>query len=228
MAPSFALAAGAKLRLRIHYKKNYRDIHRAVEDRSQIGLYFREILRWPTPPFRRWIWRPTNAERGSERQRLVATVETAMRVLALRPSLDRDYQSIAVDAVLPTGRRPLLRLRSPRADWPRRYWLSEPVDLPPGTRHRSDRHRGATVIDRDATASPSTRFKWRSISSRDNRTGDAFNAMSTDTPCQSAAVTRRSPAAGARDCFWPCRSCFFSSFRLRARTTSSAWSGPTA
>jgi len=128
----FPLEAGATLRLRIHYKKNYRDIHRAMEDRSQIGLYFAKSSA-ADAAIQTLELAAGSAEHGSEHQRLVATVETSMRVLALRPSLDRDYQSIAVDAVLPTGRRPLLRLRSPRADRGRRYWLNEPVDLPPAT-----------------------------------------------------------------------------------------------
>jgi hypothetical protein len=129
----FALDAGARLRLTIHYKKNFRDLHRAVEDRSQIGLYFAKSSA-ARNAIQALELEPDHTDSGSERPRLAATAKTAMRVVALRPLLDRDYQSIAVDAVLPTGRRSLLRLRFPRAAWPRRYWLDEPVAVPPGAR----------------------------------------------------------------------------------------------
>jgi hypothetical protein len=61
-------------------------------------------------------------------------VTAAARVLALRPSLDQPYASVDVQAVLPTGRHvPLLLLHAPRPEWPRRYWLAEPIELPQGT-----------------------------------------------------------------------------------------------
>ena len=31
------------------------------------------------------------------------------------------------------GRQTLLRLRAPRPEWYRRYWLVDPIDLPKGT-----------------------------------------------------------------------------------------------
>jgi hypothetical protein len=55
-------------------------------------------------------------------------------VLALRPSLDQPYASVDVQALLPTGKHvPLLLMRAPRPEWPRRYWLAEPIELPQGT-----------------------------------------------------------------------------------------------
>ena len=34
-----------------------------------------------------------------------------------------------------SGRRvPLLKLRAARPEWPRRYWLADPVELPAGTK----------------------------------------------------------------------------------------------
>jgi hypothetical protein len=55
-------------------------------------------------------------------------------VLAVRPDLDQPYASVDVQAVLPMGRHiPLLLMRAPRPEWPRRYWLAEPIELPQGT-----------------------------------------------------------------------------------------------
>jgi hypothetical protein len=57
------------------------------------------------------------------------------RVLAIRPSLDQPYASMEIDAVSASGRRvSLLKLRAPRPEWARRYWLVEPVELPAGTK----------------------------------------------------------------------------------------------
>jgi hypothetical protein len=66
---------------------------------------------------------------------LVGTLPQAARVVALRPMLDRAYESLNVDAITPSGAEvPLLRLRGPRPQWFRRYWLQVPVELPTGTR----------------------------------------------------------------------------------------------
>jgi hypothetical protein len=129
---AFKLDAGAKVRLKIHYKKNYGDGDRVVEDRSQLGLYFAKSD--PSGGGIQTLELRTDSNSAKPGpQRLIATVNGATRVVALRPLLDQSYQSIAVDAVLPTGRIPLLRLRAARAGWPRRYWLSEPVELPAGS-----------------------------------------------------------------------------------------------
>jgi hypothetical protein len=48
---------------------------------------------------------------------------------------------------LPSGGRvPILRLHRPRPEWPRRYWLALPVDLPAGSRVEL----AATAAARDA------------------------------------------------------------------------------
>jgi len=63
------------------------------------------------------------------------TLATAARIVALRPQLDQGYASVNIHAILPNARRvPLLLLRSARPEWPRRYWLSEAVELPQGTK----------------------------------------------------------------------------------------------
>ena len=62
-------------------------------------------------------------------------MKTAGRVLAIRPLVDQPYASVEVAAVSASGRRvPLLKMRGARAEWPRRYWLADPVELPAGTK----------------------------------------------------------------------------------------------
>ena len=62
-------------------------------------------------------------------------VSRARGLVAVRPSLDRVYGTYTVQAVTPARARiTLLKLRVPRPEWARRYWLAEPVDLPAGSR----------------------------------------------------------------------------------------------
>jgi hypothetical protein len=48
--------------------------------------------------------------------------------------LDKAYGSVEIVAVTPSGRQiPLLKLRGPRPQWFRRYWLQEAIELPGGS-----------------------------------------------------------------------------------------------
>jgi hypothetical protein len=138
-APSgaaFKLPAGAKLRLQIHYKKNWQDEQNAKTDRTTIGLYFTDEPISGRSIEALTVDAPGAGAQGesAEPRTLSRSLTTASRVLALRPSVDQPYASVDVEAVLPTGRHiPLLLMRAPRPEWPRRYWLAEPVELPQGT-----------------------------------------------------------------------------------------------
>jgi len=116
---AFRLPAGAKLHVQIHYKKQWQNEGKVIKDRSTVGLYF------TTPP-----------AAGREIQTAFSgTLSTRALILAVRPSLDQAYGAFTVQAVTPAGARvPLLKLRTPRPEWRRRYWLAQPVELPPGTR----------------------------------------------------------------------------------------------
>ena len=129
---AFRLPAGSNLRLQIHYKKQWQNEGKTIKDRSTVGLYLtarpsagREIQSIA-------IEGATGAQNPSAFG--IALNEKA-RVVAVRPSLDRVYGTYTVRAITPTGASiPLLRLRAPRPEWQRRYWLAQPVDLPPGSR----------------------------------------------------------------------------------------------
>ena len=59
----------------------------------------------------------------------------AARIVALRPMLDRAYESVDVHAITASGADvPLLRLHGPRPQWFQRYWLQEPVELASGSK----------------------------------------------------------------------------------------------
>src|SRR5262249_24876423 len=61
-------------------------------------------------------------------------LNAAGRVIGLRPSFDRSYETVDVDAVAPAGRRvPLLPLRAADPEWYRRYLRAGPIELPQGT-----------------------------------------------------------------------------------------------
>ena len=135
-APSgaaFRLPAGAKLLLQVHYEKKWQNEGKAITDRSTVGLYFTDA-----PVSGREIQSIAIAGPVSEAavaKELSGVITGSARVVAVRPSLDQVYGSFTVQAVTAAGRRvPLLTLRTPRPEWPRRYWLAEPVELPAGTK----------------------------------------------------------------------------------------------
>ncbi len=121
------LAPGSKMHLLIHYKKHFDQEQSAVSDRSTIGLYFTD-----PPAAGRELQSFVIGSSGSST--FSDKLPESARIVALRPMLDRAYESLNVDAITPSGARvPLLRLHGPRPQWLQRYWLQEPVDLVSGS-----------------------------------------------------------------------------------------------
>ena len=131
---AFKLPAGAKLTLKIHYKKNWNDEQNLKSDRSTIGLYVTEApLSGKSIDAVSLAYGEGNG--GGGERKFSTTLKSGARIVAVRPSFDQAYSSVAVDAVAPTGRRvTLLRLRAPQSQWYRRYWLQEPVEIPAGSK----------------------------------------------------------------------------------------------
>jgi hypothetical protein len=136
-APSgaaFRIAPGATLHLQIHYKKPYSQEQNALSDKSSIGIYFTD-----PPASGRELQSVVANEKApiSESggvQNLQVALPSAGRVYALRPMLDKAYSSVDIVAITPSGRRiSLLKLRGPRPQWFRRYWLQEATELPGGS-----------------------------------------------------------------------------------------------
>ena len=138
----FKLPAGARLHLQIRYKKNWQDEQKPLTDLSSVGLYFMEppvsgkeiqALTFGGP-VTEGLASGGATSSSTEPRKLSGTLESAVRVLAVRPMLDQPYASLTVRAILPGGRPvPLLLLRNPRQEWPRRYWLADPVEIPGGS-----------------------------------------------------------------------------------------------
>ena len=130
---AFKLPAGAKLTLKMFYKKNWNDEQNVKTDRSTVGLYVTEA-----PLSGRSIEGLSvsyGEGNGNGERKFAGTLKSAARIVALRPSFDQPYSSVNVEAVAPSGRRvSLLRLRAPQPQWYRRYWLQESVEVPAGSK----------------------------------------------------------------------------------------------
>jgi len=130
---AFKIPAGANLQLHVAYKKNYLDEQQSKSDTSTIGLYFTDEPLSGKSIQSFAIDAP--GSQGADALTFSGTLATGGRVLALRPQVDQPYLSVSIDAVTSSGRRvPLLKLRGVRPEWPRRYWLTDPVELPAGTK----------------------------------------------------------------------------------------------
>ncbi len=145
---AFEVPPGARLTLRIHYKKGWQDERAQKTDRSRVGLYFAT---------------PTGAAHAISSVGLNGTTPERVSVVAVRPRLDRSYGSIDVHAVLTDGTTvPLLRLSHPRPEWARRYWLEKPIALPAGARIEMTHNGRANRSRRSAeTAGRSARSSRR-------------------------------------------------------------------
>ena len=130
---AFRIPAGANLHLQLAYKKNYLDEQQTKTDNSTIGLYLTEEPLSGKSIQSFAVDGPSS--QGNDALNFSSTLTSAGRVLALRPLVDQPYLSVDIAAVSASGRRvPLLKLRGIRPEWPRRYWLTDPVELPAGTK----------------------------------------------------------------------------------------------
>ena len=118
-----ALPAGADIKLRVHYKKTWLSEGTAVEDRSVVAIYLQE------------------SDTAKPVDTVAVTAGSAYRVerdaelVALLPRVDTAVESVVAELVRPDGSRErILRLYQPDPDWPRKYWLEQPIALPSGSR----------------------------------------------------------------------------------------------
>jgi hypothetical protein len=125
---AFKIPAGAKLHLKIDYKKSWQDEQNSIDDKSVVGLYLTEAPKSGRSIETVAIDGPTGAATGP--RTFSGTLPTGGRLVALRPMLDAPYETVEIAAVTASGKVPLLKLRNARPEWPRRYWLVDPIDLP--------------------------------------------------------------------------------------------------
>lgn len=137
-APSgaaFKLAPGATLKVKIDYKKSWMDEQKSLSDKSIVGLYFTEEPLSGKSIETIAIDGPAGNGESLEPRSFSGSVSKAGRVVALTPMIDNPYSTIEITAVAASGRKvPLLKLRNARPEWPRRYWLADPIELPANTK----------------------------------------------------------------------------------------------
>lgn len=130
---AFKVPAGANLLVHIRYKKSYVDEQETKGDRSRVGLYFADASPQPSAIESFTVRGPDAGTLIGSPSKFTGRFERGGRVVAVRPSVDKAYASVAIDAVSPTGTHTaLLRLRGIRPEWPRRYWLADPIEVPAG------------------------------------------------------------------------------------------------
>jgi hypothetical protein len=131
---AFKIPAGANLHAKIDYKKSWQDEQKALSDKSVVGLYLTDAPLSGKSIESVTIDGPKNQGATGPRT-FGGTLNTAGRVVALRPMLDDVYETLEINAVPASGRKvTLLKLRNPRPEWPRRYWLVDPIELPANTK----------------------------------------------------------------------------------------------
>jgi hypothetical protein len=130
---AFKVPAGAKLHLKVDYKKSWQDEQKSLSDKSTIGLYFTDEPLSGKSIASAVVDGPKDEGLGP--RTFSGMLTTAGRLVAVRPMLDSPYAMVEITAVSASGRKvPLLKLRNARPEWPRRYWLVDPIELPANTK----------------------------------------------------------------------------------------------
>jgi hypothetical protein len=128
---AFRIPANASLKVKIDYKKGWQDEQNALEDRSVVGLYFTDAPAGGKAIQAVAIDGPPGESNGGGVHEFSGAFPTAGKVVALRPMLDSPYETVEITAVDAAGKAvPLLKLRNARPEWPRRYWLVDPIAVP--------------------------------------------------------------------------------------------------
>jgi hypothetical protein len=131
---AFSLPAGARLVVRLHYRKTWRNEREVVSDRTRLGLYFAAA---PRRDVRAIALRPPAsalAASGKKTLSFARLLDKDVRVLAAYPTPPSGNARIAVHATAPDGTRTELIAFHAQRDWARRYWYRSPVSLRRGTR----------------------------------------------------------------------------------------------
>jgi len=129
----FLLPAGAELVLRVHYRKTWLRERDVVRDRSTVGLYFAPAS---SGEIRGLTIEPASARAPAPDAPVTfgRTLDKGVRAIAIYPDQGLHDTTLVVSAARPDGTRETLIAFRPQADWARRYWFKDPVDLPAGTR----------------------------------------------------------------------------------------------
>ena len=131
---AFELPAGAELLVRVHYKKTWQYERKEMTDRSTIGMYFAPE---PSSVVRAVTLSPNATTPGAAGVGPLSfghTLAESVRVLAIYPAETIANAGVVITATGPDGEKQELIAFHPRAGWPRRFWLRQPIALDRGTR----------------------------------------------------------------------------------------------
>jgi hypothetical protein len=122
---AFDLPGNGDLVVTLRLKKTWEHEREAMTDRSTLALYFADAGAVSVSSIE------TGIGAGSVSSERIAL---RTRVLAVYPTTAAAGATITIDATPDGGlTRRVIEFR-PQRGWERRYWLDEPIDLPPGTR----------------------------------------------------------------------------------------------
>ena len=133
MLPSeagWSVAPGTELVVRVSYRKRWDREREPASDRSTVGLYFAgtgaaeataTMLRAAATP-------------AGDAYTATFTTDRAVRAIALWPEPAVAGATVRVETVAADGARAHVATLTPRAEWERRFWLQQPIDLTAGAR----------------------------------------------------------------------------------------------
>jgi hypothetical protein len=128
------IPADARLMVRLHYRKTWRDEGKVMTDRSVLGLYVTALP--PRRTMQTLVLRPARDRDAAPKTAAVEqTLARDMAVTGIMPGLSAEGASVQISAVQPDGREiRLLRVARYDPGWPVRYDFPRPVALPRGSR----------------------------------------------------------------------------------------------
>lgn len=127
----FAVPNDSEIVVTLRLKKTWEHEREAMTDRSTLALYFADSGAAPVVSIETGV----GSERIGVRTVSSESVAARTRVLAVYPKAAAAGATITIDAYTKDGglMQRVIEFR-PQRGWERRYWLDEPLDLPPGTR----------------------------------------------------------------------------------------------
>jgi hypothetical protein len=129
----WSIDAGAELVVRVSYRKRWDREREPASDRSTVGLYFAMQAGSEATA----VALRASAAPGADARTGSLPFGRPARALALWPEPALAGAVVRVETVDAAGVRTPLATLAPRAEWERRYWLKEPLDLPAGSTLRA-------------------------------------------------------------------------------------------
>ena len=131
----FAVPTDADLVVTLRLKKTWEHEREAMSDRSTLALYFADGGARPLVSRSVGYMRPASSPPGVSGGFVTAeTVAGATRLLAVYPTAEAAGAKIVIEVTPEGGRLQRVLEFTAQRGWERRYWLAEPIDIPPGAK----------------------------------------------------------------------------------------------